>query len=327
MGEFQVYARISGTFSGETPEDAKKQAERVLSHVQELRHKGFEVVAVAVDPVDRQRKLATVESSESAENAMLLLQWLQQEVFSEEVRLSAPRKKSIQGPSGTISVQQYPLTLSVPARGRDAAIEAEGLLSEAPSIVTHDFDPEEDPETAKYWQARGIEKRRGAHMPVPEGAFGYGWRVKTSFPSEDIVSLESGQKRLVAEMERVIKHQLRGEVVAVKGKSHDEPDIDLGGPETGAKHVSRPEWRYDAEIRTDNETGELMLELSGLFTSPISPEEIHTVLSEKIGIRSILPKEVAETDPDEAPAAEPKPVAAPFAEKNDLSALLGSLLK
>lgn len=323
MGEFQVYARISGFFSGETPEEAKAQAERVLSHTQELKHKGFSVVAIAVDPVDRQRKMATVESDEIAENAMLLLQWLQQEVFAEDVRLSAPRKKSVQGPSGTISVQQYPLMISVPAHGRDEAIEAVGLLSEAPSIVTHDFDPEEDPETAKYWQDRGIEKRRGAHMPVPKGAFGYGWRVKSTFPPEDIVALESGQKRLVAEMERVIKHDLRGEVVAVKGKDHDEPDIDLGEPETGAKHVSRPEWRYDAEVRTDSETGELMLELSGLFTSPISPEEIHTVLSEKIGIRSILPKEVAETDPDKAPV----PVSAPVAEKNDLSVLLGDLLK
>jgi hypothetical protein len=325
MGEFRVYAKISGLVDGETPEEAQKHVQRILTHL--LEPKGFSVMGVAAVAGDKiPGKLVTVESNNIADSAMQVLQWLQAEVFSEEVRLSAPRTVVRKG----FSLRQYPLVVSLPKKVRknkkdgeettlEAAIEAEGLISEAPSIMSHDFDPNDpaDEKLAKYWQDKGIKyKRTGAHMPVPKGEFGYGWHVTAAFPPEAIVALEAGQSRIVAEIEGVVKQQLKGTVLNVKSaRDGEEPDT--------TEDASRPEFRYSAKVTTDPETDEMILTLSGLFSSPLSPDELHSALHEKIGIRSILPKEVAETDPDEEPAEK----ATPVTEKNDFSGLLGRLFK
>lgn len=317
MDAFRVYAKLNGLVEGETPEEAKKQATRILTHL--LEPKGFEVMGVAVAMGDRiPGKMVTVEDDVAVDSATQVLQWLQTEVFSEEVRLSSPRtvSKTVPGSTDRISLQQYPLVVSVPARGKESAVEATGLISEAPEIMSHDFDLDDpaDAEVAQYWKDRGItRKSKGAYMPVPKGQFGYGWHVKAVFPPEGIVALELGQKRILKEIEDTIKHQLSGTPVNVRG-AQTPADAEPG-------ETARPGVRHTSNMNVDPATDELVLFMSGLFATPISPDKLYRALNEKIGIRSILPKEVAETDPDAEPAEQPSPVA----EQSDIARLLGRL--
>jgi hypothetical protein len=274
MNQFRIYAKISGLVEGETAEDAQKHAQRILTQL--LEPKGFDVVGVAVAAGDRiPGRMATVETA-PAPGAALVFKWLQQHAFSEEVRLSAPRVTKKHG----TSLHEYPLVISLAQQGGDP-LEAVGrVLEVSPEIMRPSYTPT-DPETK-----RGMPRDPGSHMEIPEGQHGYGWMATTALSPKEALIAHKIAKRLRAEMERAVEHQLRGQVQAV-------PDTD---------HIS-----------TNPETDETTLMISGLFTTPVNPEQMARELSEKIGIRSMLPKEVAETG--DAP------------KKGNLSTLLGSLIQ
>lgn len=278
MGEFRVYAKIGGLVAGETPEEAQKQAQRILSHLLEPR--GFEVVGVAAVAGDRiPGRMATVEDAEPAVDpgAAQVFKWLNQNVFSEEVRLAAPRVTTKHG----VSLHEYPLVISLAQHGRQYPIEATGrVLEVSPDIMRPSYTPSD------VEKERGMPRDPGSRMEIPEGEYGYGWIAKAVLTPEDAVTIKKSAMRLRAEMERAIEHQLRGHVKTVQ-------------------HADK--------FETDPETDHPTFTISGLFTTPINPEKMATALSEKIGIRSMLPKEVAET---EAPK-----------EKGSLSTLLGSLIQ
>lgn len=279
MGEFRVYAKLSGLVDGETPEEAQKHVQRILTHL--LEPKGFSVMGVAAVAGDKiPGKLVTVEDDEAPVNAgaARLLKLIQREFFGEDVRLSAPRIRKM----GDLSLHEYPLEIKL------GNLEAIGRVLE----VNPDLMKPGIQWSAADKEKHGFTDEPPAHMDIPEGHYGYGWQAKLELDPLDIGKAKNASGRLKAEMVRTVEQKLKGTVEYAT-----------------------------ADVSTDTENPVIVT--SGLFSTPISPDEIAAVLHEKIGIRSILPKEVAETDPDEEPAEKPTPVT----EKNDFSSLLGRLFK
>lgn len=311
MDQFRVMAKIGGLISGDTPDAARSHAQKILTQL--LEPKGFEVIGVAVVAGDKiPGRLATVETAtDGGTGAVNVLKWLGKNVFAEGVRLATQRVKAV----GGFKLRQYPLTVELGHPGSIDYIEAEGSVSEVPpdfyvSVaakspkidvpdtgapeVAPEVDPEIAPEVEPTAQAPSAPDTEHK-MQIPAGEFGYGWNLKTIFDPETAAFSDKAEKRLSSEMERIIKLQLHGSPQKIAGR------------------------RSVSSQTVDNETGELTLVVRGLFTSPIEPEKLSHSLSEKIGIRSMLPKEVAETD------LGAKPAATSVSEKNDVSGLLGSL--
>lgn len=107
----------------------------------------------------------------------------------------------------------------------------------------------------------------GEQFPVSEGHSIYAWNATATLPHEDIGKAQSVAKDVTKAILQQVETKLRGTGIHVVARSDIEAD------------------------------GERPLAVSqGVFTSPMEPDQIKTALSEKLGIRSILPKSVAESE-------------------------------
>lgn len=132
-------------------------------------------------------------------------------------------------------------------------VEAEGKVVEVPKKARKEAFPG-DPE-------KGIASDPGEMFPVAEDHTLYSWSVSAILP-EDISSDEAVTVAKKINRALIEHFTTRGKGTVI----HSIPKMET------------------------TEEGDIAAVSRGIFSSPLSPEEIKPVLAEKLGIRSILPK-------------------------------------
>lgn len=189
----------------------------------------------------------------SASEASEILHAIDTEIFRESVRLSSPRSIKWRGHS----IQQFPLAIDV------AGFEAVGTVVEIPKEgirEPNDFLPKEPKDNPDEPDA---EVPPGEKFDVPEDHTIYAWKAKIDLEPELAGKASNLAGKFAAEM----THR----VVSLHGKVHVE------------NHYTD----------TNPETDEPVVFSVGIFSAPVSPEEMALAMGEQLGMQGILPKEVA----------------------------------
>lgn len=107
---------------------------------------------------------------------------------------------------------------------------------------------------------KGLAADPGEEFPVPEGHTVYAWHAVATLPHEQIGKALNTAQRIGSAFKKDVKQELKGKVIKAISKAETDPE------------------------------GDQPISLSrGVFASPLSPEELKGHLSEKLGIRSIIP--------------------------------------